>query len=88
MLYFKPVEVERMNSLGIALKSIRANLVPMPVLLADFCVWIPVQFAVYMFPLPLQIQLVGFAGFFWSLVGLAAGIRIARSRSVCATRAS
>lgn len=51
----------------------------LPVLLADFCVWIPVQFAVYMFPLPLQIQLVGFAGCFWSLVGLSAGIRIAKS---------
>ena len=53
----------------------------LPVLLADFCVWIPVQFAVYMFPLPLQIQLVGFAGCFWSLVGLSAGVRIAKSRS-------
>lgn len=60
----------------------------LPVLLADFCVWIPVQFAVYMFPLPLQIQLVGFAGCFWSLVGLSTGGRVARSHSSFATRAS
>lgn len=53
----------------------------LPILVADFMVWIPVQFAVYMFPLPLQIQLVGFAGAFWSLVGLAAGARIARNSS-------
>ena len=52
----------------------------LPILVADFMVWIPVQFAVYMFPLPLQIQLVGFAGAFWSLVGLAAGARIARQQ--------
>ena len=50
----------------------------LPILVADFMVWMPVQFAVYMFPLPLQIQLVEFAGAFWSLVGLAAGARIAR----------
>ena len=50
----------------------------LPILVADFMVWIPVQFAVYMFPLPLQIQLVGFAGAFWSLVGLATGARLAR----------
>ena len=50
----------------------------LPILLADFSVWIPVQFAVYIFPLPLQIQLVGFAGAFWSLVGLSSGIRLAR----------
>ena len=29
------------------------------------------------FPIPLQIQLVGFAGAFWSLVGLASGKRLA-----------
>ena len=49
----------------------------LPILLADFSVWIPVQFAVYVFPLPLQIQIVGFAGAFWSLVGLASGKRLA-----------
>ena len=42
----------------------------LPLLVTDFMVWIPVQCAVYMFPLPLQIQLVGFAGAFWTLVGL------------------
>lgn len=50
----------------------------LPILMADFMVWIPVQFAVYMFPLELQIQLVGFAGAFWSLVGLASGAWLAR----------
>ena len=50
----------------------------LPILLADFMVWIPVQFAVYMFPVELQIQLVGLAGAFWSLVGLASGARLAR----------
>ncbi len=48
----------------------------LPILLADFSVWIPVQFAVYIFPVPLQIQLVGLAGAFWSLVGLASGRRV------------
>lgn len=60
----------------------------LPVLLADFMVWIPVQFAVYMFPLPLQIQLVGFAGAFWSLVGLAAGVRLVQARASSASPAS
>lgn len=60
----------------------------LPVLLADLCVWIPVQFAVYLFPLPLQIQLIGFAGCFWSLVGLSAGVRMVKSCSACAIRAS
>lgn len=50
----------------------------LPILLADFMVWIPVQFAVYMFPVELQIQLVGLAGAFWSLVGLSSGARLAR----------
>ena len=49
----------------------------LPLLAADFMVWIPVQCAAYMFPLPLQIQLVGFAGSFWSLVGLTTGAKIA-----------
>lgn len=52
----------------------------LPLLTADFMVWIPVQCAVYMFPLPLQIQLVGLAGAFWTLVGLSAGAKIARAR--------
>ena len=39
-------------------------------LLANWIVWIPVTVAVYAFPLPLQIQLVGFACSFWMLVAL------------------
>lgn len=51
-------------------------LVDCPVLLvANWIVWIPVTLAVYAFPLPLQIQLVGFACSFWMLVGLRAGAR-------------
>ena len=53
----------------------------LPVLMADFLVWVPVQFVVYMFPLPLQIQLVGLAGAFYSLVGLASGAMLARKGS-------
>lgn len=39
-------------------------------LLANWVVWVPVTVAVYAFPLPLQIQLVGLAGAFWMLVAL------------------
>ena len=46
----------------------------LPILIADWCVWVPVSVAVYCFPLPLQIQLTGFAGAFWMLVGLQIGV--------------
>ena len=42
----------------------------LPLLVTDVCVWVPVSAMVYLFPLPLQIQLVGFASAFWMLVGL------------------
>ena len=42
-------------------------------LLANWIVWIPVNVCTYVFPLPLQIQLVGLAGCFWMLVGLQTG---------------
>ena len=41
-------------------------------LVANWIVWIPVTVIVYAFPLPLQIQLVGFACSFWMLVALRA----------------
>jgi hypothetical protein len=44
-------------------------------LTANWIVWIPVMMAVYAFPLPLQIQLIGFASAVWMLVGLQAGAR-------------
>ena len=44
-------------------------------LFANWIVWLPVTAAIYMFPLALQIQLVGFAGAFWMLAALAAGSR-------------
>ena len=40
------------------------------ILVANWIVWVPVTVAVYAFPLPLQIQLVGFACSFWMLVAL------------------
>ncbi len=46
-----------------------------PMLIASWIVWLPVVATVYLFPLPLQVQLVGFAGAFWMLAALAAGGR-------------
>lgn len=42
-------------------------------LFANWIVWMPVAAIVYMFPLALQIQLVGLAGAFWMLSALAVG---------------
>ena len=44
-------------------------------LVTNWIVWIPVTVAVYACPLPLQIQLVGFASSFWMLVALRAAAR-------------
>ena len=44
-------------------------------LVTNWIVWIPVTLAVYAFPLPLQIQLVGLACSFWMLVALRAGMK-------------
>ena len=44
-------------------------------LATNWIVWIPVTVAVYAFPLPLQIQLVGLASSFWMLVALRAGTK-------------
>ena len=47
--------------------------VVLPSLLANWCIWIPVVAAVYAFPVPLQIQVSGFASAFWTLVCLRIG---------------
>jgi hypothetical protein len=47
----------------------------LPNLVANWCVWIPVNFAVFAFPLPLQVQLSGIAGAFWTLMCLQIGGR-------------
>lgn len=44
-----------------------------PMLIANWIVWSPVMIAVYLFPLPLQVQLVGLAGALWMLVALRSG---------------
>lgn len=60
-----------------------------PNLLSNWCVWIPVFFAIYAFPLPLQVQLSGIVGCFWSLVCLRVGAFSGLQRgSAGATRAS
>lgn len=45
----------------------------LPNLVTNWCVWIPVVAAVYAFPVPLQIQVSGFASAFWTLVCLKIG---------------
>ena len=51
--------------------SVRKGFLPM--LVANLIVWLPVMVVVYVFPLPLQVQLVGFAGALWMLVALRSG---------------
>ena len=43
------------------------------ILVSNWLVWIPVMLAIYAFPTPLQVQLVGLASSFWMLVALKAG---------------
>ena len=45
----------------------------MPFLVSNWCVWIPVTVAVFLFPLPLRVHIVGFASAFWTLVCLRMG---------------
>lgn len=47
----------------------------LPNLVANWCVWIPVSFAIYAFPQPLQIQVSSFACAFWALTCLQIGAR-------------
>ena len=45
----------------------------LPNLVSNWCVWVPVNFAVFAFPLPLQVQLSGVVGAFWTLMCLKLG---------------
>jgi len=47
----------------------------LPNLVANWCVWIPVIFCVFAFPLPLQIDVCGLACTFWSLMCISLGSR-------------
>ena len=47
----------------------------LPNLVSNWCVWIPVIFIVFAFPLPLQILVCGMACSFWSLLCLQLGRR-------------
>ena len=47
----------------------------LPNLISNWCVWVPVSFAVFAFPLALQIQVSGFAAAFWTLMCLQIGRR-------------
>lgn len=59
------------NPLRVALASVRRGFGPM--LISNWIVWSPVMAAVYLFPLPLQVQIVGLAGALWMLVALRSG---------------
>ena len=69
---------------GFSLRSTRATWpsdfvrgVFLPNLIANWVVWIPVLCVVYAFPLPLQVQLAGLAGSYWTLMCLQIGKRSA-----------
>ncbi len=47
----------------------------LPNLISNWCVWVPVSLAIFAFPLPLQVQLSGFAAAFWTLMCLQIGVR-------------
>ena len=47
----------------------------LPNLLANWCVWIPVNMAVFALPLPLQVQVSGMVGSFWTLMCIQIGAR-------------
>lgn len=54
--------------------------VVLPTLLANWCVWIPVMFALYAFPYALQIQLLGLVAAFWTLMCYQIGSRVSNAR--------
>ena len=47
----------------------------LPMLLVNWCVWVPVSVAVFLFPLPLRVHVNGFAASFWTLACLHLGSR-------------
>lgn len=50
--------------------------VMLPNLVSNWCVWIPAVLAIYAFPLPLQVQMLGLVSSFWSLMCLQIGRRV------------
>ena len=57
-------------SCGVVREKCRAGFwshVVLPMLVTNWCVWIPVSFAVYAFPYALQIQVLGLVGALWTL---------------------
>lgn len=66
----------------------------LPNLISNWCVWVPVSLAIFAFPLPLQVQISGFAAAFWTLMCLQIGARTmscpmtrGASRRLCMARA-
>ena len=55
----------------------------LPNLISNWFVWIPVSLAIFAFPLPLQIQLSGFAAAFWTLMCLQIGVRTKMKMRIC-----
>ncbi len=53
----------------------------LPNLISNWCVWMPVSLAIFAFPLPLQVQLSGFAAAFWTLMCLQIGLRTSTERT-------
>lgn len=47
----------------------------LPMLLVNWCVWIPVAVVVFLLPLPLRVHVNGFAASFWTLACLYLGSR-------------
>lgn len=49
-----------------------------PNLISNWCVWVPAGFAIFAFPLPLQVQISGFLSSMWALMCLQIGVRSAQ----------
>lgn len=54
--------------------------VVMPNLVANWCVWIPVVAAIYTFPLPLQVAVLGLVSSIWVMLSLSIGSITSRSK--------
>lgn len=57
-------------------------------LVTNWIVWIPVVFSVYVFPLPLQIQVSGLFGAVWALLILQISAKAVEPRCACDSRSS
>lgn len=51
-----------------------------PNLISNWCVWVPAGFAIFAFPLPLQVQISGFLSSMWALMCLQIGVICARRK--------